>query len=417
MERPELPNKQVTPSKITIQSTDTCDSESVSEQSNCESTTNSLNIIKEDFNQEFLTVSLNICAFNCKNIMTSILAIEEIMKHTDILLIQEHWLFNYQLPVLNDLASQIRGIGKAVDDDNPISPIQKPRGYGGVAILWKDELDSKIEVLKDGSNRIQCIRVKTTSQPILLVSIYLPAKGCRTNPQDYLDCMDQLQEILDKYQDHHICIGGDFNEHLTTSNNSERIRCVRQLISDNQLQSLTYGSTFIHPNGKDSSEIDYFLVKTHSDIRVKKMDKMEGLETNTSDHHPIRCNLSLEIARNRKSSTVTQQSKINWDKVDKEKYREVLSTNLQKANLNQETIEETIDELTSLLTTSSSQCQGKAKKKCTKHRLKVWNDDIKEAVSRSKKSHWEFKKLKESGNLDSAVIEEQKMRNRTFVDL
>jgi hypothetical protein len=32
-----------------------------------------------------------------------------------------------------------------------------PRGYGGVAILWRKELDSLITPLKIGNERIQCV--------------------------------------------------------------------------------------------------------------------------------------------------------------------------------------------------------------------------------------------------------------------
>ena len=85
---------------------------------------------------------IKLCTFNCKNIVTATEAITHIMDSTDILLVQEHWLFNYQLNFLSEISDNIRGAGKAVDNSNPISPVQKPRGYGGVGILWKQSLDN-----------------------------------------------------------------------------------------------------------------------------------------------------------------------------------------------------------------------------------------------------------------------------------
>ena len=38
---------------------------------------------------------------------------------------------------LNEISEIFNGVGKAVDTGNPILPIQMPRGYGGVGILWK----------------------------------------------------------------------------------------------------------------------------------------------------------------------------------------------------------------------------------------------------------------------------------------
>ena len=61
--------------------------------------------------------------------------------------------------------------GKAVDDNNPITPVQKPRGYGGVGILWNTCHDHNTTVLDDGSERIQCISLKTKTVPLLLVSV------------------------------------------------------------------------------------------------------------------------------------------------------------------------------------------------------------------------------------------------------
>ena len=68
--------------------------------------------------------------------MNSVLSINDLARQHDIIMIQEHWLFNFQLHKLNEIHQEMRGVGKAVDDDNPIVPIQKPRGYGGVGILW-----------------------------------------------------------------------------------------------------------------------------------------------------------------------------------------------------------------------------------------------------------------------------------------
>ena len=113
---------------------------------------------------------IKIVTFNCKNIVTSYIAIEELMNAATFLLVQEHWLLHYQLSLLNDFSMDILGCGKAVDSDNPIPPIQKPRGYGGVAFLWKSHIDhlneargmknslmgmsgSSVYVLTDSQNR------------------------------------------------------------------------------------------------------------------------------------------------------------------------------------------------------------------------------------------------------------------------
>jgi hypothetical protein len=50
-------------------------------------------------------------------------------------MIQEHWLFNCQIQLLNEIHENLNGIGKYVDDSDPLQPIQMPRGYGGQRLI------------------------------------------------------------------------------------------------------------------------------------------------------------------------------------------------------------------------------------------------------------------------------------------
>ncbi|CAC5421255.1 unnamed protein product [Mytilus coruscus] len=79
--------------------------------------------------------TVKLLTFNCKNILTCGPFFAEATKHFDICLIQEHWLFNCQLNLLNVLNENLIGIGKSVDERDPLPPSHMPRGYGGVAIL------------------------------------------------------------------------------------------------------------------------------------------------------------------------------------------------------------------------------------------------------------------------------------------
>jgi hypothetical protein len=73
-----------------------------------------------------------------------------------IILPQEHWLFEFQLHLLGEIGVDIYYIGKAVDIhvNNNIQPIQLPRGYGGVVILWKRQDNNIIKQIPDGNERI-----------------------------------------------------------------------------------------------------------------------------------------------------------------------------------------------------------------------------------------------------------------------
>ncbi|VDI33509.1 Hypothetical predicted protein [Mytilus galloprovincialis] len=166
--------------------------------------------------------TLNILSFNCKNIKTTGQFFQEIEKSIDIILIQEHWLFHFELEQLKELHPKLVGVGKAVDSDNPIAASHVPRGYGGVAVLWQKSIDRYIKPLPDGSSRLQCIEL-TIDKPQIIISAYLPTKSSNDSYDIFLDCLDQIYEIVQKYGGtHEIIVGGDLNEDLYNPSNKQQ---------------------------------------------------------------------------------------------------------------------------------------------------------------------------------------------------
>jgi exonuclease III len=158
--------------------------------------------------------NIKITAFNCKkNVKTSTPAINELFEAYDIILLQEHWLFEFHLHLLGVIGADISYIGKALDVNNNIQPTQLPRGYGGVAILWKKQDNNLIKQIPDGNERIQCIEfIDNFNKPLLIISAYLPTRG-NYEVDVFMDGIDQLYEIFQKFKDtHDILIGGDLNE-------------------------------------------------------------------------------------------------------------------------------------------------------------------------------------------------------------
>ena len=93
----------------------------------------------------------------------------------------------------------------------------------------KKEIHHLIKPYKDGNERIQCIEFKDNNQrSLLIVSVYLPTKGCH-DLDEYIDSIDQLFEIYQKYNlTHDIIIGGDINEDLTKKSNDYRTNYIKQ---------------------------------------------------------------------------------------------------------------------------------------------------------------------------------------------
>ena len=93
---------------------------------------------------------------NIENFHTNKLYLKELMDTYEIICLQEHWLYNFEQSTLDDFCAEnnFDSYIKSADDSDPIIPLQRPRGKGGVAILWRENISKNIQKILDGSNRI-----------------------------------------------------------------------------------------------------------------------------------------------------------------------------------------------------------------------------------------------------------------------
>ena len=96
--------------------------------------------------------------------------------------------------------------------------------------------------------------------------------------------------ILDRYSaTHQIIISGDFNGTVLQSRSNPHDKLLRTLCQENALISNIENSpkcTFFHHSGKSSSQIDYILSRSDSEI-VSRIDISDMHEFNTSSHVPV----------------------------------------------------------------------------------------------------------------------------------
>lgn len=82
---------------------------------------------------------------------------------------------------------------------DPIQPTQLPRGYGGVAVLWRRNIDSYVKPISDESECLQCIRFGLqTGLKILMISAFLPTSSSKDSKFEFQDTVDQLYKIYQK---------------------------------------------------------------------------------------------------------------------------------------------------------------------------------------------------------------------------
>ena len=273
--------------------------------------------------------NLKIVSFNCKGAKVNWHTISQLIKNNDLVLLQEPWLFQAQIDTLVDLETGICYVGKGIDKYEQLTPQYLPRGFGGVAVIWKDGIDSKVKPLEEGRERIQCVEIQTSkNKNFLAISVYLPAVGSRNHEDEYKDAIDQLYEILQKYQNtHEIMIGGDLNEDLANYNRrNKRKDYLQQFILELGLTYTNCGKTFLRPNGEECSELDYFLWKMDSQASNKII--LKDIISNTSDHYPIRTEVRHVFTPEDESVNSKEKNmppSLKWDKVDQDMYEAMIN--------------------------------------------------------------------------------------------
>ena len=151
-------------------------------------------------------------------------------KDYDFLFIQEHWLFSCNRNSISTAFPDYSNSIACTDNENPLSQHCLPRGWGGVAVLWKKSLNPFIRPVEVCSQRIVAVQLIKDSTSTLLVNVYMPSGNTPTKKAEYLSVTAQLKSLLDRFSSFHIVLAGDFNMDLNKQayiNDPRRIALVK----------------------------------------------------------------------------------------------------------------------------------------------------------------------------------------------
>ena len=208
---------------------------------------------------------------------------------------------------------------KSADDNDPLSPYQRPRGYGGVAILWEKSLP--VIAHPDGSERIQVIQV---GHNINIINAYMPCRGSYSN-DEFCEEMDKLDEVCSKFNQHQTILTGDLNVDLMRHSGT-RVKYLNSLLEKHHLSELhsSTAPTYIHTNGV--SKVDYILASQPLP-KGSKYCMLEESATNSSPHAALMLTIAqiqLDTIWEKPKNIKTRQ----WDKVDALLYQETVELHL-----------------------------------------------------------------------------------------
>ena len=150
-----------------------------------------------------------------KNFNTNLVFLETLLNDYQIVAVQEHWLYGFEKGKLIDFCEKqwFSTMIKSSDDNDPLTPLQRPRGKGGVALLLSKCLDKHVTILdQEGGTRVCVIQVETHAGPVTTINCYLPCRGNKEADRDFMNVTDDVREIVVTYkQSSDIILLGDMN--------------------------------------------------------------------------------------------------------------------------------------------------------------------------------------------------------------
>ncbi|CAG2224543.1 unnamed protein product [Mytilus edulis] len=224
----------------------------------------------------------------------------------------------------------------------------------------------------------------------------MPTRGGNITIEDFKTVLDELSEMIEKYlPTSDIIIGGDMNASL---HRNER-KIPRDIVFDEFLKSNGLSipstckkqSTFFHFNNRDESQIDYFV---ETSAMVKKYLSFNREFQNLSTHDPIMISINCCIERMDISTSDPRPLRIKWDKIDKQKYENLLQERLTE--FSDVAVVETAENIENILTKFSDIIVTTAESLCPKRKKKFkrkrdWTPEMTEIVKEGKFYYWKWK--------------------------
>jgi len=201
--------------------------------------------------------------------------------------------------------------------------------------IWQNDLQECVESLDDGSDRVLVTRIHTSEGDLVVINTYMPTDRTHSDA-DYNSLLDEVYEIFEKYsQTAKILWLGDMNA-SPERNKYKNDKLFTVFCKDNSLiiSPLSPNKpTYHHFDGKRVSKIDYFVHSIDENF-IERIEIDIRNSTNTSTHDSLTATLKArKPAYNSPADLgyqITNQCKarIQWHKVNIEKYKEITGKRL-----------------------------------------------------------------------------------------
>ncbi len=196
-----------------------------------------------------------------------------------------------------------------------IKPAKKDKLEGrpinGMFIALPKIMRQKSKDVSPTNDRIQAVLLETKDGYLMIINVYFPPdpKTTKYNSDSELeDLLLTIENLVASHHCRHVVMVGDMNTDYERKNG--RVERFNSFLTDNKLSYAwkTFDVDFTHEFEKDSitytSTIDHITWNDELGDKVKTAGVLH-LVGNTSDHHPIYCDIQLSC----KESSVSMQAR------------------------------------------------------------------------------------------------------------
>ncbi|XP_069138863.1 uncharacterized protein [Argopecten irradians] len=239
--------------------------------------------------------------WNIRGIMYGTPLLSELLKETDIAVVTEHWLLPEQMNFLQSIDSNFKSYGLS-NTRISLEPERRVcnRGFGGLAILWRKEINV-CPIESECNDRVICCSLQLENRShVFVIGTLMPSTNVSIGV--YKETLEHISDLLDKYSQYgHVIIAGDFNAQISKQFGSknhlrpnDRGEILEPFIVDKDLVSINSQawanggtSTFVSKTG-NGSLIDHMFIESRRVDCVEECSTLDDNYLNVSDHLLIR---------------------------------------------------------------------------------------------------------------------------------
>ena len=281
-------------------------------------------------------LTLRITSYNCQGFKPrSYDYLREIYQKTSILLLQEHWLHDFDTSIITTV---LPGSACHALSSMNSAELRRGRGYGGTAVVWHTSLNAKVTPVTTASSRLCAVLVESEDVRLLVMSVYMPVDEYINNVQ-YNEVLADIASLHRQSDDFDTCIGGDFNTDVVRGNDrslrllewSEELGLASPALQPDAPRRVTRYA----PDGTHAL-LDYVFV---SEGLYQLMEDWNVIDegNNLSDHCPTFACFRMQVKYNSERGMSQQTNVHQWYRANNDdliNYKQELDRNLQNIDFN-----------------------------------------------------------------------------------